>query len=166
MIFRPYRPTDAPHLAAILHEAVHAIGARDYSAAQLDAWSPAPIAAERFHARISDGRAVTVAVSNEDVTVAFIEIEADGHIDCFYCHPDFAGSGVGSALFRHAQSQAIAAGVTRLTVEASEAARRFFLREGFQVIARRAFELRGVMIHNYSMEKQLEEGAVAQEAVL
>ncbi|MDD9718629.1 GNAT family N-acetyltransferase [Dinoroseobacter sp. PD6] len=156
MIIRPYRPTDARHLAAILHKAVHAIGARDYSAAQLDAWSPAPIAAERFHARVSDGRAVTVAVSNEDVPVAFIELEADGHIDCFYCHPDVAGSGVGRALFGHAQSQALTAGVKRLTVEASEAARRFFLREGFHVMARREFQLLGVSIHNYAMEKRLD----------
>ncbi|WP_410468839.1 GNAT family N-acetyltransferase [Aestuariicoccus sp. MJ-SS9] len=122
--------------------------------------------AEHFHARVSDGRTVTVAVSNDDVPVAFIELEADGHIDCCYCPPDFAGSGVGRALFRHARSQAIAAGITRLTIEASEAARRFFLREGFLLIARRAFELRGVMIHNYSMEKQLDEGAEAQEAAL
>ena len=32
MIFRPYGTTDAPHLADILDEAVHAIGARDEAA--------------------------------------------------------------------------------------------------------------------------------------
>lgn len=164
MILRPYRPTDAPALAAILHEAVHAIGARDYTTAQLDAWSPAPMPPERYHARVSDGRTVTVAVSNDDMPAAFIELEADGHIDCFFCHPDVAGSGVGRALFRHAQSHAIAAGVTRLYVEASDAARRFFLREGFQVTALRELQLRGVAIHNHSMEKQLEECAEPHEA--
>lgn len=158
MILRPYRRTDAPHLADILHEAVHAIGARDYAKAQLDAWSPAPMLPERYHARVSDGRTVAVAVSTDDQPVAFIELEADGHIDCFYCNPDVAGSGVGRALFRHAQSQAIAAGVQRLYVEASEAARRFFLREGFQVITRREFQILGEAIHNHSMEKQLGEG--------
>jgi putative acetyltransferase len=157
MILRPYRPTDAPYLAEILHESVHGIGARDYTPAQLDAWSPAPMSPKQYHVRVSDGRAVTVAVSNDDMPSAFIELEADGHIDCFYCHPDVAGSGVGRALFRHAESHAIEAGVTRLTVEASEAARRFFLREGFMVTALREFQLRGVSIHNHAMEKLLGE---------
>jgi len=123
---------------------------------------------EQYHARVTDGRAVTVAVSNNDIPAAFIEFEADGHIDCFYCHTDIAGSGVGRALFRHAQSQAIAAGFTRLYVEASEAseaARRFFLREGFKVTALRQFQLCSVAIHNHSMEKQLEECAEPLEAV-
>jgi len=155
MRLRSYKPTDAPILAAILHDAVHAIGARDYTAAQLDAWSPAPMPPDRYHARVCDGRSVTVAVSKQDVPLAFIELEADGHIDCFYCHPGVVGSGVGKALFLHAQSLAVSAGVARLHVEASEAARRFFLREGFHVTVRQEFELRGMAIYNYMMEKRL-----------
>ncbi len=151
--FRPFRPSDAQHLAAILHEAVHVIGARDYTPEQLLAWSPAPMPPTTYCARVADGRLVTVAVSHEDVPVAFIELEANGHIDCFYCHSDVAGSGVGKALFRQAQAQAIEAGQTQLRVEASEAARRFFLREGFEVTARRTFRRCGVLIHNYEMEK-------------
>lgn len=156
MMLRPYRRADAPHLVAILHDSVHAIDVRDYTKARRDAWSPAPMPPEQYHARVSDGRTVTVAVSNHDQPIAFIELEADGHIDCFYCHPEVAGSGVGRALFRQTRSNAIAAGVTRLYVEASEAARRFFRRKGFQVIARREFQLSGVSIHNYAMEKRLD----------
>ena len=151
--YRPFRPSDAQRLVAILHEAVHVIGTRDYRPEQLAAWSPAPMTPETYCARIADGRWVTVAVSDGDVPVAFIELEADGHIDCFYCHPDVAGSGVGKALFRQAQAQVIDAGQTRLRVEASEAARRFFLREGFHVTARSEFRRHGVLIHNYEMEK-------------
>lgn len=155
LIIRPYNPTDAADLTMILHEAVHAIGARDYTTEQLGAWSPAPMPSEDYVARVADGRTVLVAVRAGARPVAFIELEADGHIDCFYCHPDVVGSGVGRALFRHAQSRAIDAGTPRLFVDASEAARRFFLLEGFHVIARREFQLRGVMIHNFAMEKTL-----------
>ncbi len=155
MIIRPFKLTDAPDLTEILHAAVHVIGARDYTPEQLRAWSPAPMPSQDYVARVADGRTVLVALGASERPVAFIEIEADGHIDCFYCHPDVAGSGVGRALFRHAQSRAIEAGYPRLFVEASEAARRFFLREGFHVIACREFQLRGVMIHNYAMGKTL-----------
>jgi putative acetyltransferase len=43
----------------------------------------------------------------------------------------------------------------RLHAEASEAARRFFLKRGFAVVNRRAFEIAGVRIHNYAVEKWL-----------
>lgn len=111
--------------------------------------------ADQFQARVSDARSVFVAVSRVDITRAFIELEPDGHIDCFYCHPSVAGTGVEKLLFTQVKNTAIAAGIPRLHVEPSEPARRFFLREGFQVVARRDFELRGVPIHNYEMEMQL-----------
>jgi putative acetyltransferase len=40
-------------------------------------------------------------------------------------------------------------------VEASEPARRFFLKHGFSELHRRNFEIGGVPIHNYAMEKRL-----------
>jgi putative acetyltransferase len=43
----------------------------------------------------------------------------------------------------------------RLYSEASEAARRFFLKQGFAVVSKRLFEISGVPIHNYAMEKWL-----------
>jgi hypothetical protein len=43
--------------------------------------------------------------------------------------------------------------VIRLHSEASEAARRLFLRKDFVVTARRQFEISGIHIHNYAVEK-------------
>ena len=51
--------------------------------------------------------------------------------------------------------EALEAGVSRLYVEASEAARKFFLRAGFVVVRRRDFERNNVQIHNYLMEKTI-----------
>jgi hypothetical protein len=45
--------------------------------------------------------------------------------------------------------------MTRLFVEAGEAARGLFLKKGFAQVKRREFLLRGVSIHNYLMEKLL-----------
>jgi putative acetyltransferase len=152
---RNFKHNDAETLAIILHKAVHSVGRKDYSEPQVSAWSPAPYSAERFTARVSDGRSIFVAVSENDTPMSFIELEQDGHIDCFYCHPDVAGTGVGKALYRRLQDSAIANGISCLYVEASEAARRFFLREGFSLISRRDFDIRGVRIHNFAMSKDL-----------
>nr|WP_221229271.1 GNAT family N-acetyltransferase [Rubricella aquisinus] len=139
----------------IFHQSVHAISARDYSIDQIAAWSPAPMSAETYHARVSDGRRVFVAVTEEDRPMAFLELEADGHIDCFYCHPDAAGQGIGLALYTEAARAATDQGISCLTVEASEAARRFFVKVGFEVVSRRDFLIRTVPIHNYAMRKAL-----------
>lgn len=151
-MIRAYRPEDAPTLAAIFHAAVRVTGAKFYSGAQVEAWSPAP--PPRFNPRLEDGRQIFVATAQAP-PVAFIELEPNGHIDRFYCHPDHAGTGVGSALYAHLEKCARATAIAQLTVEASEAARAFFAAKGFTQTARRDFILRGVAMHNYAMKKTL-----------
>ncbi|MEO1346743.1 MAG: GNAT family N-acetyltransferase [Pseudomonadota bacterium] len=155
MKIRDFKPTDAAILAEIFHDAVHAIGSKDYTQAQTNAWSPAPVSAKKFLDRISDTHTVFVAVDDNDMPLGFIELESNGHIDCFYCHPRFSGTGVGRALYVHLEKAALNAGLMHLYTEASEAALRFFLKVGFTLIRRRDFTHNGVAIHNYLMEKSL-----------
>ncbi len=156
MRIRGFKSTDAAILAEIFHNAVHVIGGKDYTQSQIDAWSPAPVSANAFHARVSDTRSVFVAVDDNDKPLGFIELECDGHIDCFYCHPSFAGTGVGKALYVQLEAAALNADLTHLYTEASEAALRFFLKVGFTLIKRQVFTYNGVEIHNYLMEKSLQ----------
>ena len=44
---RPYRPGDAPVLARLFYETVHAVNIRDYSPAQVDAWATGQVEVER-----------------------------------------------------------------------------------------------------------------------
>ena len=155
MKIRDFKSDDSATLVEIFHDAVHTIGSRHYTQSQTNAWSPAPVSADKFLLRVSDGRSVFVAVDNDDKPISFIELEGDGHIDCFYCHPDFAGTGVGNALYVRLERAALTTGLSHLYTEASEAARRFFLKVGFTLIKRRDFERNGVEIHNYLMEKSL-----------
>lgn len=155
MHIRPFEPRDAAGWARIFHAAVHEIGARDYSPEQCAAWSPSPAPVEAVLSHTGDGRRVWVAADAQDTAQGFIELELDGHIDCFYIAPQAAGSGAGKALYARLEAEARALGLCRLYVEASEAARQFFLRQGFSEGVRRDFERRGVMIHNYAMEKVL-----------
>ncbi len=53
MLIRDYRPDDAGALTQLFHDTVHSTGLREYSAAQVAAWSPSPPDAERWpHARL------------------------------------------------------------------------------------------------------------------
>ncbi len=155
MRIRPFEGRDAADWGRIFHAAVHGIGARDYTPAQCAAWSPEPAPADVIGKRARDGRLIWVAADQAEVAQGFIELEADGHIDCFYIAPDHAGAGAGAALYAALEQEAHALGLSKLYVEASEPARRFFLRQGFTDQGRRDFLRRGVAIHNYAMKKVL-----------
>jgi putative acetyltransferase len=105
--------------------------------------------------RATDGRYVFVATNGDGRIVGYVDLEADGHIDHLYCLPEAVGQGVASALYDHLEALAEFQGINEIRVEASEAARRFFEKKGFAVTARRDWELRGVPIHNYQMNKSL-----------
>lgn len=147
---RRFRAADAPRLAAIYHVAVHAIGARFYTAAQCRAWSPAPPDPSAYVAKAAQ-RAFLVAVDAADVPIGYGDLEPDGHIDHLYCHPDHAGTGIGSAVCAALIAAARHDGIPLLYVEASEAARGVFERQGFVLEHRRDFAVAGIAIHNYRM---------------
>jgi putative acetyltransferase len=155
MKVRPYTSDDAPALVALFHAAVHEISRLYYSQAQVNAWAPEVPDPARFRARAADGRTVLVAVDESDAPLAYGDVEADGHIDHLFCRPDAAGTGVTAALYAGLEAAARARGIDLLYVEASEPARRFFLKQGFVLIGRHDFEMAGVSIHNFEMEKRL-----------
>jgi putative acetyltransferase len=96
-----------------------------------------------------------VAEDETGVLLAFGDLEADGHIDFLYAAPQAAGTGIVSVLFDALEVAARAQGAARLYTEASEAARRFFLKKDFTLLHRRDFKVGEVSMHNYAMEKQL-----------
>jgi putative acetyltransferase len=153
MRIRPFRPGDEADLAEIFFTAVREVASHHYSDEQVKAWAPILPATERFTARAAEGRKVFVATDENDRPLAYGDLEPDGHIDHLFCRPEVAGRGVAAWLYR--ELEAVKSGIDFLYVEASEPARRFFLKQGFEVIERRDFELAGVPIYNFRMEKWL-----------
>ena len=155
MRVRACAPENAAAMADLYQRSVRELGSADYSPAQVAVWAGSGATTERFTALMADGRSGLVAVSEDDRVIGFIDLEADGHIHFLYVAPQAKGRGVADALFDAIETIALEAGMARLCSEASEAARRFFVRRGFVVLHRRDFEVGGVPIHNYAVEKTL-----------
>lgn len=155
MKIRCYDARDAVPLAELYVRSVEQVGRRDYSARQVEAWASLGPSPERLHELGTDGRVRLVAVDDADRPIAFADLEPDGHIHFLYCAPEMAGKGVVSAIYDELERIARERGSGRLYAEASEAARRFFVRKGFVVTSKRRFEVSGVPIHNYAVEKAL-----------
>jgi putative acetyltransferase len=155
MHIRRYLAKDAAELSGIFRRAVRAIAPKDYSPTQVEAWASRAPSAEGIHALYSDGRTALIATDDGDRPIAFVDVEADGHINMLYCAPEAAGAGIASALYDRIEEELRRRRVSRAYVEASEAARRFFLKKGFAIVARRELSIGEVPIHNYAMEKAL-----------
>jgi len=155
MSIRTYREEDALEIAALLRESVTTLAGAFYDADQVAAWAEVLPDAKRIDATRGDGRSTFLYVSNDGDIQAFADIEPDGHIDFLYATPAAAGQGIASQLYDHLENFAIKCDHCRLYTEASEHACRFFLKKGFSQTMRREFEVAGVQLHNFAMEKVL-----------
>jgi putative acetyltransferase len=149
MLIRDYQPEDADEVADLFHDSVHGIVSPTLSAAQLEAWAPTPPDYQAWRLRLAEKKPYLVCL--EERILGFIELEADGHIDCFYTHTDHQRQGVGAVLYAHLLSQAEARGIVDLHVEASEIARPFFEKKGFVLGKQNRIERGGEILTNYSM---------------
>ncbi len=148
---RRYRCGEEEALWTLLHDTVHAVNRAHYSQMQLDAWAPAEHDAAQWRDRLAETRPLVAEVAGQPV--GFAELRGDGAIDCFYCHKDWQGKGVGSALLDAIEEDAKRGGMARLRVDASITAKPFFERWGFAVDAVQRVTRRGVGFTNYAMSK-------------
>lgn len=152
---RQYAVGDAEALHSVTLAAISVVGLSAYSREQIDAWSARHGSAQRLADRAANGHAIFIAANADNIPVAFSLLEPDGHLDQLYCHPDHTRRGLADGVLRAAEDRALISGITRLYTEASELARPAFERAGYTLLHRRDFDIDGVAIHNYAMEKTL-----------
>lgn len=151
-----YRAEYAGAVADLFTAAVHAIDTSIYDNKQKAVWAPTPPDYEYWARRLEHKRP-WLAVINGRVA-GFIELDADGYIDCTYVHPDFQHRGVATALYRRLETEALAQGMERLYVDASLVANPFFVHFGFKVIKENRVIRNGVSLANFTMEKWIDTG--------
>lgn len=154
IIIRSYQEIDAPELAAIYFNTIHTINAKDYSSTQLDAWAPTSSLETESWIRKWKKLPPLVATMNSKV-VGFAELEENGHIDCFYCHHDYQGIGIGNALMKAIEDSARKNKVSKLFAEVSITAKPFFEAKGFTVKKQQTVTIRGEALTNFLMEKMI-----------
>ncbi len=150
---RPFLPDDAPLLAAIFGASIEELTADDYSEAQRAAWMETADDEEAFAARLAGQ--LTLVGTIAGAPVGFLSLKGNDHIDMLFVHPSAAGQGVGSTLCDAAEKLAGARGFARLTVDASDSARDFFLKRGYVPDRRNMAPVGDEWLGNTSMHKML-----------
>jgi len=150
---RPFHAADGASLARLFQASVRVLAATDYSASQLRAWAPDTMDEDKFGKRCASKTTWVAEIA--DRIAGFSDLEADGHIDMLYVHPDFRRQGVARALLERVELSARALDVRRLYTEASITARPVFETQGFRVTVPQLVTVRGESMTNYRMEKRL-----------
>ena len=150
---RLFQAQDAEQVARLFHETVRQINIRDYSDSQVRAWAPDDLNFRNWAVACSDR--FTYVAEDNGVIAGFGELEANGHIDCFYCHKDYLRCGVGRQIYQAIEAKALSLSLHRLFVEASITAKPFFQQMGFVVVKEQSVACRGEVFVNYLMEKVL-----------
>lgn len=140
-------------VVSLFRETVLTVNRKDYSKEQVEEWAANSQTTEEWIARL-DKSFTYVAYMKGDI-VGFSNLTDDGLIDLLYVHKNHQGDGIGSKLIERLEAEAVALGISLLTVEASITARPFFLSQGYQVQREQSKLIAGVEFINYRMMKRL-----------
>lgn len=150
---RKYEPSDLQSLIDVFRQSVRELACKDYSVSQILAWAPDYIDPISFSLR-RESKPTWIAELDGRIA-GFSDLEADGHIDMLYVHPDFRSQGVARALLQHLESIALQQGIAQLHAEVSITARPVFVRHGFRVITEQTVTHGGETYINLQMQKPL-----------
>ncbi len=150
---RPFLPADAPMLAEIFRASVEGLTGEDYGPAQQEAWAAAADDEATFTARL--GKQLTLIATLEGSPVAFASLRDNKTIDMLYVHSAIAGQGIGTMLVDAMEKLAAARGTAELTVDASDSAREFFLKRGYEAYQRNTVTVGNEWLANTTMKKKL-----------
>ena len=137
---------DVDNIAAAHLDSIRSLGARYYEADVVDAWC-ANVAGDLYANAIARGEIFFVAAGEIDGHPAVLgfsshKILNGEHRTAVYVRGRAARLGIGSALFKRANAEAITAGATSIRVDASLAAVEFYKANGFEEISTGEFRLR------------------------
>ncbi|WP_442940695.1 GNAT family N-acetyltransferase [Nostoc sp.] len=151
MRIRIYEMPDTQQIMKLFYDTIHEVNIHDYTEEQVAAWAPANMDIEVWVKSL--GSKFTYVAEEQSKIIGFGELEANGHIDRFYCHKDFQRKGVGKKILEQIELKAHSLGVEKLFTEASITAKPFFESQGFIVIKKQEVERRGQKLINFVMEK-------------
>ena len=151
MLLRAYRPEDCPALAQLFYDTVHAVNARDYAPAQLDAWATGTVDLCAWNASFLAHRTLVAQLEGQIVGFGDIDVSS-GYLDRLYVHKDFQSRGIATAL---CDALEVALSVPLVYTDAAITAKPFFLGRGYRLVREQRVERHGVALTNFRMEKLL-----------
>ncbi|WP_319482563.1 GNAT family N-acetyltransferase [uncultured Draconibacterium sp.] len=153
MKIRRYKPGEEIQLMEVFISSVRENAANYYSQEQLKAWAPNSIDHEEWENKMN--RINPFVILDNDIIVGYADLQLSGYIDHFFVRGGYSGRGIGKQLMNFLLQKANENEITELSSDVSLAAQPFFKKFGFKTILRKKVEIRGVVLENASMKKNM-----------
>jgi putative acetyltransferase len=153
MEIRLYQQGDIKQVAQLLGDSVSILNAQGFSETEIDSFAPNHIHLKEWEESCLTNFTV-VAESNYRI-VGIGQIEPNGHINCFYCHPDNRGQNIGRQLYTTLEEYAKAKHIPVIHTETNAEDRPFYFKMGFTTVQKQKVLLQGSIESTFILEKQL-----------
>jgi len=148
---RQFNPKDAIVTANIFYDAVNEGTREYYNEAQRHAWASFVPDIEPWRQRLQSQ--FTYIAENESEIIGFMTLDETGFIDLAYVTPTWIGKGVAKQIYDKVENHALSLKLTHLHTHASLMARKFFERQGWEVVKEQAIERNAASLTNFLMQK-------------
>ncbi len=132
---RPFRPSDAPTLSAVIRRTLYESNGKDYPAADLD-YLAALYQPETLAALAAQGRMYVAAAGEEPVGCGALVPHSEhpdwGYLQAVFLRPDCQGRGLGRAILSALESDSLFHSYPRVEVHSSITARGFYESIGYR----------------------------------
>lgn len=152
---RKFEKGDETALWQIKYDTNRKINIKDYSEQQVQAWAPDLYEENKWVKRIKEMNPFVAEIDGN--IVGYADVQSDGYIDHFFCHFEYQGQGIGKALMKALFEKGQAEGISRLYSHVSITAKPFFEYFGFTAIKKQSVEVRGQVLTNFVMEKNIKD---------
>lgn len=152
-IIRKFQKGDEAAIWQIKYNTIRMVNVRDYSEEQVKAWAPDIYNVKEWAKRIKEMDPYVAEI--DGIIVGYADVQNDGYVDHFFCHFEYQGQGVGTALMQTLFDDALSKGTSRLYSHVSITAKPFFEHFGFVVVKKQSVEVRGQVLTNFIMENNL-----------
>lgn len=136
MIIREFQKADTKGFLECHYSAVHISAGQDYPKDILDQWSPVvnDDRINKFLQKDMEGFVRYVADENGLIVGLGEYAPEQNLLGACYVHADYAGQGIGQALMKHIEADAVNKGVKYLEMDSSVTAMPFYKKMGYQVL--------------------------------
>ncbi|KWS96045.1 GNAT family N-acetyltransferase [Pseudomonas syringae] len=153
MLIRHFCEGDEAALFQVFSSAIREVASRDYTPVQIEAWAPKDPDWTAWNIRIRDINPFVAVL--DDHIVGYADVQASGYIDHFFVSGFHARQGIGQQLMDRVVQEATDLKYIELTSHVSKTAESFFIRNGFEIVARRHSVSRGVELPNVLMRRRM-----------
>jgi N-acetylglutamate synthase-like GNAT family acetyltransferase len=153
MNIRRHKVGEEDEIRKLYCDTTRNINGKDYTQAQVERWIQRAMGDETWNERVKQKNPFVAEEGGK--IVGFGELDADGHIDKFYCHHEWQRKGVGRLLYGAIEEEARRTGIGRLYLESSVTAKDFFASRGFQVVEEENNLICGAIAKRYRMQKMI-----------